>query len=99
MVTKGDMLEICVRCVNCGTAHACGADDCKHDFAFAIENASKGRVKAQFANEVKYVYTNDIVAYAWAGWVPEELEDHYYEWDLKNNPDSYRDDYDDSFYY
>lgn len=87
-INKGDMLEFCV-CNNCGSnEHPCGGPECAHIFAFALEDETNEGVKAQFKDWVKVVPTHNVVAYAWGGWVPEEIEEQYEEFYSKMEYDS-----------
>lgn len=73
-IKAGNLLEIC-RCPGCGTEHACGEETCKHSFGFAIEDEADNQVKSRlFLIGDIQVPVNTIVAYAWAGWIPEEIE-------------------------
>jgi len=81
-IKVGNMLEICERCPGCGIQHPCGEKTCKHDFAFAVEDEqADGTVLARFfLIGDRRICWQHIVAYAWMGWVPEEIISLYDEW-------------------
>ena len=91
-IKAGNLLEICQRCPDCGTNHPCGQETCQHDFAFAIENEREDEaVLARFLTGDKVISTRGIVAFAWGGWVPEELEDLYDEWRYQHGEGEHED--------
>jgi len=82
-IKRGDMLEAC-RCPGCGNDHPCGKEDCLHEFFWATETAPlepARQIEARGRGGIPTkVWTSDVVAFAWAGWVPEDLEEAYDEW-------------------
>jgi len=81
-IKAGDLLEICQNCPGCGTQHPCGDTACHHDFAFAIEDERlDGTVLARFFLIGDHLVSgNKIVVCKWGGWIPEEIEFLYDQW-------------------
>ena len=85
-LNPGDLIEVCERCLGCGTQHPCGEDTCEHDFGFVLEAPAAGNVLSRFATGDRPVPVNRIVAMKWAGWIPEEIETIYDEWMSQHRP-------------